>query len=198
MSKLAVDIVLLPSRLMTDKAIEVNNHLVRRWGDKIVLNKENCFPHISLSMGVLDKKNIPAVSKILAKIGKLFSPLKLTAAKLSAHADSTGEMISDFEITTTRALQLLHETIMKETARLLTHVTSAGMLAPPPPFSKGTFQWIKNYPEKSSFRNFRPHITAGFGEAEPWNCRSGSLHRNLPSAISGITARAGKYLLLRN
>jgi 2'-5' RNA ligase len=166
MSKLAIDIVLLPSDPMTDKTIEVNSQLVRRFGEKIVFNKENCFPHISLCMGVLEEKNIPAVAKILTKIGKRFSPLNLTAANLSSHLDSKGEMISDFEIKVTQELQLLHETIMKETSLLLTRETSAGMLAPPPPFSEGTFQWIKNYPEKSSFKNFRPHITAGFGEAE--------------------------------
>lgn len=166
-SKLAVDIVLLPSGLMTDRVIEVNMGLVRLWGEKIVLNRENCFPHISLCMGVLEEKNIPAVSKILAKIGNRFSPLNLTTAKLSSHLDSTGEMISDFEIKTTQELQLLHETIMNDLAQFLSYEVTEEMLFTPPRVSEGTFRWIKNYPEKSSLKNFRPHITAGFGEAEP-------------------------------
>jgi hypothetical protein len=166
MPRLAVDIVLLPSGPMEDMVIEINRELVRHFGKKIVLNRENCFPHISLCMGVLEDKNIPAVSKILTHIGEKGSPLRLAATGLSAHADSKGEMVSVFEIKITEKLQLLHETIMKATTQFLTYKVTADMLAPPPPFSKGTFQWIKNYPEKSAFKNFRPHITAGFGETE--------------------------------
>lgn len=167
MSKFAVDIVLLPSDTMTDTVLEINGGLVRRFGEKIVLNTESCFPHISLCMGVLEEKNIPAVSEILAEIGNRFSPLNLTAAELSSHLDSTGEMISDFEIKTTQELQLLHETIMNDVARFLSYEVTEEMLFTPPRVSEGTFRWIKTYPEKSSLKNFRPHITAGFGEAEP-------------------------------
>jgi 2'-5' RNA ligase len=166
MARRAIDIVLLPSPAMTNKAISVNMELVRRYGDKIVLNRENCFPHISLCMGVLEEENIPAVSKILATIAGDFSPLHLTATGLPAHPDVKGDMISDFEIKLTRPLQKLHEAIMNKTAGYLTYEVAAGMLAPPPPYGEGTFQWIISYPEKSAFRNFRPHITAGFGGVE--------------------------------
>jgi len=168
MSRLAVDIVLLPSGPMTDKAIGVNRELVRRYGEKIVLNRENCFPHLSLCMGVLERKDIPAVSKILTRIGKKFFSMNLTATGLPAHPDSKGERVSDFEIKPTEQLQLLHETIMKDlAAQFLTYDVTEEMLFSPPPVDEGTFHWIKNYPEESGFKNFRPHITAGFGEAEP-------------------------------
>jgi hypothetical protein len=32
--------------------------------------------------------------------------------------------------------------------------------------SKSTLSWISNYARKSSFENFKPHITLGFGKAE--------------------------------
>jgi 2'-5' RNA ligase len=165
MPRLAVDIVLLPSEPMTDRVIEVNSMLVRRNGEKIVLDRTCCFPHISLCMGVLKEKDLRAVSRILARIAEQTSPLKLTALRFSARADSNGEMISGFEIRPTKEIKQLHETIMAETAKFLTPKATPAMLAPPPPFSDGTFDWIKNYPFESSFRKFRPHITAGFGKA---------------------------------
>jgi len=167
MPRLAVDIVLFPSSPTADRVIEVNRELVRRYGKKIVLNRENCFPHISLCMGVLEEKNIPVVFKILTRIGEKVSPLNLTSIDLSAHANSTGEMVSVFEIKITNALQQLHETIMNELAQFLDYEVTEEMLFTPPPVDEGTFRWIKTYPEKSSFNNFRPHITAGFGEALP-------------------------------
>ena len=50
MAKIAVDVVLLPSEEMMDKAIEINRELLKRFDNKIILNKENCLPHISLAI----------------------------------------------------------------------------------------------------------------------------------------------------
>ena len=58
MGRKAVDVVLLPSEQMMDKAIEANGELVKRFGGKIVLNRENCLPHISLAMGCVDERDI--------------------------------------------------------------------------------------------------------------------------------------------
>jgi hypothetical protein len=165
MPRLAVDIVLLPSEPMTDRVIEVNRELVQRSGKKIVLDRTCCLPHISLCMGVLKEKDLRAVSRILARIAEQTAPLTLTAVRLTARADSNEEMVSGFEIKPTKEIKQIHETVMAETAKFLTHKATPAMLAPPPPFSDGTFQWIKNYPFESSFSKFRPHITAGFGEA---------------------------------
>jgi hypothetical protein len=37
MSRIAVDVVLLPDEAMTDKAIEINAELVKKFGNEIVL-----------------------------------------------------------------------------------------------------------------------------------------------------------------
>ena len=164
--RLAVDIVLLPSPAMAERVIAVNRRLVRRHGKRIVLDGKNCFPHLSLCMGVLEEKNIPAAAKVLERIARGFPPLRLTVIGLPADPDSNGKPISCFEIRDTKALRALHEKVMKETARFLTRKATAAMLAPPPPYGRGTFAWIKNYPVKSAYKNFRPHITAGFGRTE--------------------------------
>jgi len=48
---MAVDIVLLPSEKMMDKAIEANRELLKQCTDKITLNKKDCLPHISVGYG---------------------------------------------------------------------------------------------------------------------------------------------------
>jgi 2'-5' RNA ligase len=196
MSRLAVDIILFPSSLMADRVIEVNRELVRQYGEKIVLNRLQCFPHISLCMGVLEEKTIPVVSKILTKTGNGIPPLNLTATGLTAHLDSKGEIISGFEIKTTQELQLLHETIMKELARFLNYEVTKEMLFTPPPVSDSTLRWIKTYPEKSAFKNFRPHITAGFGEALPVELPIGFIASKLALCHLGNFCTCRKILSL--
>ena len=53
MPKIAIDVVLLPPEEIMDKAIEINRQLA---DDPIKLNKENCLPHVSLCMGVVEEK----------------------------------------------------------------------------------------------------------------------------------------------
>lgn len=164
MSKIAIDVVLLPSESMTKKTVEVNQKLLQQHPNKIIFNQKNCFPHVSLCMGVIDENDISAISKILAEIGKQFSVLNLTATDLLAETISTGDKVAYFQIHTTKELQMLHELIMKELSQFLTYNVSANMLFTPPAIEKATFYWIKNYPNKASFAKYKPHITLGFGE----------------------------------
>jgi len=164
MTKIAVDVVLLPSDIMMDKAIEVNKKLLESFERKIILNKENCLPHISLAMGVVDKKDISAIDKILREAAEQFSPMNLKAVNLRAETTPTGKSVSDFEIGKTEKLQLLHETIMKKCSPYFTYEPAIEMVFPSPKPKEATLYWIKNYPQNSSFENFLPHITIGFGE----------------------------------
>ena len=74
MSRRAVDIVLLPGETMTDRAIEINAELEKKFGAEIVLNKANCLPHISLAMGCIEEKDIASVEKILEAIARETPP----------------------------------------------------------------------------------------------------------------------------
>ena len=78
MGKKAVDVVLLPDEAMTEEAIEANAELVKKFGKKIVLNKKNCLPHISLAMGCVDEEDIVSVERILRSIAKECSLSDLT------------------------------------------------------------------------------------------------------------------------
>ena len=163
MGRKAVDVVLLPTEAMMDKAIEVNAELVEKFGKKIALNKENCLPHISLAMGCVDERDIAAIGKILQTIAKECSLGDLRVIGIRTTANSAGEKVSVFEVEKTKELQLLHEKIMEKLAPYLSCDVTGDMVYGTK-VEELTLHWIKNYREKSSFANFSPHITIGYGE----------------------------------
>lgn len=166
MGRKAVDVVLLPDEAMTDKAIEANAELVEKFGRKIVLNKEDCLPHISLAMGCIDEKDIAAVTGALEKITKQYPAGDLRAVGITTDGNSAAEKVSAFEVEKTKELQSLHEEIMEKLTSYFSSVATDDMICGDEPAEQGTLAWIRNYREKSSFANFFPHITIGYGEIE--------------------------------
>jgi len=164
MTNKAVDIVLLPEEAMMDKAIQANTELVEKFGKKIVLNKENCLPHISLAMGCIDEGNIAAIEKILDKIAEENALGDLKVIGIITSTNASGEKVSGLELEKTEKLRSLHEEVMKKLAGYLSNDVTADMIYPSGEVSQSTLLWIKNYREKSSFVNFRPHITIGYGQ----------------------------------
>jgi len=166
MARIAIDVVLLPSDEMTDYAVEVNRELLKTFDNKIILDKENCLPHISLAMGCIDEKDIPDIEEILQDIAKKYSFRELRVVDIRAETIPTGKKVSGFKIEKTKELQLLHEEVMQRLAPYLTYDVIIDMVFSPPEVEEATLFWIRNYPEKSSFENFSPHITIGFGETD--------------------------------
>ncbi|MHC4423619.1 MAG: hypothetical protein ACYSWR_02975 [Planctomycetota bacterium] len=166
MGRKAVDIVLLPDGAMTDKAIEVNRELVNKFGEKIVLNKENCLPHISLAMGCIDEANIASVGQVLEIIAEKTSLPELSIIGILTSTNSAGEKVSVLEVEKTMELQLLHEKVMEKLAAYLSYDITRDMIYDSGEVGESTLLWIKNYRKKSSFGNFLPHITIGYGETE--------------------------------
>jgi len=164
MAKIAVDIVLLPDEKMSEKAIEANKILLKH--DKIILDKENCLPHISLAMGCIDESNIAKIDKILQTVAEKCSLEQLNAVGIHTETNSVGEKVSVFEITRTETLQSLHEEVMLRLAPYFSYDVTADMVLSPPVAGESTLLWIKNYPEKSSFEKFFPHITIGYGQID--------------------------------
>lgn len=160
MARKAIDVVLLPDGAMTNRAIEANAELVAKFGSEIVLSKDNCLPHISLAMGCIDESDIPAVADVLDTIAKTnhLTKLRVTGVRTSGDA-------SVFEVQKTKQLQSLHETVLKEVGPYLSSDVTDDMIYGGQAV-ESTLQWIKDYPEKSSFDKFFPHITIGYGEIE--------------------------------
>ena len=156
MSKIAIDVVLLPPEDIMNKAIEINKQLSN---DPIRLNKGNCLPHVSLFMGVVEEENLPKIKEIINKIAAQFSKLSLTISRINYEH-------CGFDIQKTGDLQKLHETIMTKLDNYLTNKATTDMCFSPPPVVEKTLFWINNYREISSFKKFYPHITLGISKIE--------------------------------
>jgi len=164
MAKIAVDVVLLPSEEMADKAIAANKELLKEYADKIVLDKESCLPHISLAMGCIDETDIDEIDTILRTIAEESSLGQLSAVGIHIETNRAGEKVSVIEIEKTEALQSLHEEVMHRLAPYFSYDVKADMVLSSSETGESTLDWIKNYPEKSSFEKFFPHITIGYGK----------------------------------
>jgi len=166
MTIIAVDVVLLPSQEVTNQAIEANKRLLKQYDDRIILDQKSCLPHISLAMGCMDELDIPDIEKILHTIAGKYNPGLLNIAGISIGTNALGEKVSYFEVKKTERLLSLHEEIMRRTAPYFSYDVTEEMVLPPPKADESTLLWIKNYPDKSAFENFFPHITIGYGQLD--------------------------------
>jgi 2'-5' RNA ligase len=169
MVKIAVDVVLLPSEAMTNQVIEANKMLLRQNADGIILDKANCLPHVSLAMGCMDERHITDIEKILRSIAGKYNPGRLSVIGVSIGTNSLGEKVSSFEVEKTDGLLLLHKQVMRKMTPYFSYNVTAEMVFSPPVASESTLLWIKNYPEKSAYENFFPHITIGYGQLDDFS-----------------------------
>jgi 2'-5' RNA ligase len=166
MGRIAVDVVLLPDEVMTNRAIEVNAKLVEKFGRKIVLHKVNCLPHISLAMGCIDERDIGAIEKVLTAVAERCSIGKLKIIGIHTSENSRGETVSVFEVEKTKKLQSLHEKVSEKIGPHFSSFVTADMIYGDEEVAETTLEWIRSYREKASFAKFFPHITIGYGEVE--------------------------------
>jgi len=166
MTQIAIDVVLIPSQEMMEKAIEANRELLKQHPNKIILDKKNCLPHISLAMGCINQKYIADIEMILMQIAKKYRIGILHVVGVHIETNSAGEKVSVLQIERTELLQSLHEQVIQKLAVFFSYEVTADMIISDKVVSESALLWIKNYPEKSSYENFFPHITLGYGEIE--------------------------------
>lgn len=162
MTRLAVDIVLLPDKAMTDLAITANAGLVKSSASEIVLNKNNCLPHISLAMGCINRDDIDRIAEALRPLAASV-PKKLKPAGIQRTLSSSGQIISVIHVRRTNKLQKLHEKVCGLVKPFFLYGVTEDMTAGGQA-SESTLRWITSYPEKASHSNFSPHITIGCGD----------------------------------
>lgn len=166
MSKLAVDVVLLPPEEVMDKAIELNKQLPEALDAGWNLNKENCLPHITVAMGVIQEDAIPKVEKILNEIAKNFKPLSLTIPKVE-HYESKNEVVSGLKVERTYELTQLHREVVEKIHKpLFTFDATVDMFYQPPKMQELGNYWKSRSPEKNILEKYDPHITLGKGRVD--------------------------------
>lgn len=166
MRKIAVDIVLLLGDDIAERAIRANKGLREKFDSDIVLNMNNCLPHISLAMGCIDESDIEAVEKVLAETVKANRLQELMIDRVHIGVNSRGQNISSFAIEMTDRLRKLHCRVMDEMEKFFRYDVTSDMVLGDD-IADTTLAWICSYRAKSAFEKFFPHITIGYGQAEP-------------------------------
>ena len=166
MVKIAVDVVLLPSEEVAETAIRANRELLKQCPDRIILDEENCLPHISLAMGCIEESAIADIEAILGTIAEQRSLGLLRSLGIHVGTNSAGEKVSVVPLETTEPLKSLHEEVMQTLAAYFSYDVTADMVLSPSPACESTLLWIRDYHENSSFERFFPHITIGYGQID--------------------------------
>ncbi len=149
--KLAIDVVLLPSKEIIDLAIKINK--TDPFGR--ILARNDWIPHISLFMGLIEEQDIEKISKAIEDIVKEFPPLDLEITEVTYYGEKEGMKNHGFKIKNIPKIQKIHEKLMEQLKEFLTTKAISenfvGEGASP--------EYINGFEEKSSFENFSPHIT---------------------------------------
>ena len=87
---------------------------------------------------------------------------------LYTETNSISEEVTVAGIENTKELQDLHEKVMLQLKQYFKYDVKPDMLLSKES-SESTLLWIKNYPKKSAFKNFFPHITLGYGRFENYS-----------------------------
>ena len=162
MSQLAVDIVLLPSIPVMQKIISLIEYDV----DSVIqLNTQDCLPHISLAMGVLDEGDIQAVGEILQGFSRRAESIELKLSTTRTNTVADGKHIGDGAIEHIAELTDLHLEIIEAVRPSMTRDNvQAEMFFSPPKVADISTTWVRDYPDDERPEDFRPHITLGEGE----------------------------------
>ena len=163
MSKLAVDVVLLPPEEIVELAIGLNKTFVKEAEDEFTLNKKDFLPHITLAMGLMEEARKDAILERLSRVAQEVQPLHL--ALTGARAGSPrldARKMSGLEIEKTPELQLLHERVLSEVISLCTYAGVTKSMFYPGTESVSEY-WLTGKVQTNVREKYHPHITLGFG-----------------------------------
>ncbi len=151
---LAVDVVLLLPPVITDLAIRYNQ-MLKQSDKKIILNKIDYLPHISLDMGVVDSEDISHIKNNLQLIADQLLPMSLTIGGMYKNTTC------GFSIENSSGLQELQEQVIRTMTPFHKLKATPDMFYPDEnDIDQMTIDWINNYAEKSH----DPHVTLGFAD----------------------------------
>ncbi len=163
MTKLAIDAVLFPSSEVVEEAIKLNKELLLQVDNNINLNRENCLPHISLAMGGLEEDDLSIIYKDLKEVAQQSKEINLKIIDIHIQELENDQKASSLVIEKTKQIQAIHEKVIEILMPYFTSEVTKDMLCSSL-VEAVTLNWIRNYLNESSFENFFPHITIGFGK----------------------------------
>ncbi len=179
MSKIAIDVALIPPKEILDLAINLN----KTFTPLSAFNDKNNLPHITLAMGVIEKTRIDLINKKLGEISEKFNSIDLEISKVSTHIKPDGKKSFYFEIKPSKELADLHGEIMKQLDSILTHKVEIEMFNQDQPVEPISKYWVENYKkDHQNPENFQGHISL--------KCKNEPVYDQLP-----LKFRASKLTL---
>jgi len=167
MSRIAVDVVLLPPESVMEKAIQINKELLKSNEKKIKLNNKNCLPHISLAMGCISEGSKHKIGNILASIASEFPVIQLKAESIKVIKILPGKLVSQILIQKTTQIQTLHNAILERLWPYFDYDVDSSMFYNPIEIGDFTLNWVRNYARHyGNPKLFHPHITLGIGKTK--------------------------------
>lgn len=160
MSKIAIDIVLLPPEEIADLAIRLSRELSGSKTNKIALGKNEgeAMPHMTLTMGCVEEKYITEIGQVLEKFILEFKnpTLELTDFYDGMLGNWTGVNTSNHD-----EVKKLHQSIIVEIDPLIDTEVMGDVFYPPGDLKREVPEWFFGFPKPE---NFFPHITLGYGD----------------------------------
>jgi len=167
MSKIAADVVLLLPDEANDLAIRLSQDIAEKYGDDILLNNDNCLPHITLRMGLIETENIIESENILDKLAEEFLPINLEISSLKVSDRKDGTKASSLTMRKADNLIALHYEVVDRFADLFSYDNlSLDMFYSPPVFEKPPSYWEDGSVETEIRERYSPHVSLGFGVTE--------------------------------
>lgn len=166
--KIAVDIVLLPSKKVMDLSFDINNEIVKGGWNKIIFDEDTCIPHISILMWTIEEDNIQELVNKLNDITQDIGVLDLKIDKFTITKTSLWDNNYDLNVAKTEKIKVLHDKIFSRIWNQVGFDATVDMLYQNPVPEEITLSWINGHEFKFDYDKFRPHITLWvWGKAKP-------------------------------
>ena len=160
MSKIAIDIVLLPSKEMVDNAIKLNKKIALHGKTEFELNTTNRVPHITLSMSCIEESNLNKIKNILSDISKNYSTFHLTIENFRIENLKDDKKYISLNIQDNAEIKKLHKEIMTKLQPYFTYNSSEGMFINPQEINDITIEWLNSWKNKHTKLDlFKSHLS---------------------------------------
>ena len=160
MKKIAADVALLLPEKINKICIDINRKKdAKAYSD---LSRKNNHPHITLAMGVIDEKDIPAASSKLKAIANKFSKLSLVITKIASQITPEKKKHFYFFVKPTGEVVKLHSEIMKKISPYFSYKSSLSMFYRDSDevLKEVSRYWVDNYARNhKNPSDYHPHIS---------------------------------------
>ncbi len=178
LSKIAIDIAILPPKKITDEIIAINKKENERGNAKGALMKNDFYPHLSLAMGTIKKKDLKKVTEIITSISKNYQPLSIELTKLYYTLKNDGSKSYSLKSKKSSEIQKFHEKLMYALSSYFSYDATINELYKKENEETKAPEYINNYLREFSFEKFDPHITLRCTEVS---------YNNLPIVFTAST-----------